>query len=263
MKRLVVFICALTLILLPICTVHATQGAGSILHDNMVWELWRYVDEFGDDTGERVITTKDLIEGTFCNSAVKDRELCVRWLVDKDDVSLMLFEYEDNQVISYSSYKTEYSVTMRDSQGEDTRLSAYLYPDGDRLIFTEISAQKIVEAFKKGGTYRFYIVNLKRKVETYLFKMDSIDGSAFTNMWNKLNGISENGQVTVKVTADSVYLRNRDGSNIQVLPKGASITIMSYDSSRDMFYVQYGSKTGYVKGAGFSMTRDQLLKTFK
>lgn len=251
------------------CAVNTWNGGGNLESDygaakdtqTGYWEMEYYVDDFKQVTDEAYLIYSKNIVGTFSNSAVNDRKLVVDVVVDLEKVTFFLYEYGDNQVKGYSGSSTTYAVTMRDSSGKDHSLSATLYKNGDRLFFTEISSEKIKDAFAAGGTVSFYIVNNRRKVETYLFSMS--DTSGFTNAWNKLNGIEPGESTTVKVVADGVNLRDKNGSSIAVLPVGSSVEIMNYDKAKDMFYVKCNGKTGYLKGLGLSVSRDTLLRNFK
>ena len=77
------------------------------------------------------------------------------------------------------------------------------------------------------------------------------------------NRLEDETQLTVKVVADSVYLRNRTGGAVVLMSKGSSVIIYGYDTSIDMFKARYGDKEGYVKGAGFSMSRNELMGYFR
>lgn len=245
------------------------SGGGSDIISNRVakdakygyWKMRFYVDEFKQYTSDPYLIYSKEINGTFSNSAVYNKKLTVQVVVDRDDVSLFLYEYGDQLVKGYSSSSTTYAVTMRDSSRKDHSLSATLYENGDRLIFTQISSEKIKDAFATGGSVSFYIVNNRRKVETYLFTID--DTSGFTNSWNKLNGIEPGKGTTAKVVANDVYLRDKNGASVALLPVGASVTITSYDKSRDMFCVNYKGRVGYLKGLGLSVSRETLLRTYK
>lgn len=95
---------------------------------------------------------------------------------------------------------------------------------------------------------------------TYEFTMDT---AGFGAVWNSAHGIDPSKGVTAKVTAQQVSLRKADGSFISTLPVGAEILVIGYDKSADMFMVEYNGTNGYIKGAGLSVSRDELLNTFK
>lgn len=194
-----------------------------------MWVVQYYVDEFNQYTDIGYITHAD-IEGTFSNSAVDDRELLIRWLIDEDDVALKLFEYGDNLVKGTSSRSTTYSVTMRGNSGSDIKLSATLYADGDRLYFSDSDGKKIREEFSKNGKVSFYIVNNRYKTETYLFTMNNT--SYFSNAWNKL----------IAQSAANKTLRQGD-SGTDVLRMKTRMQELGYFSATSTLNDQYTSTT--------------------
>lgn len=276
MKRVLGLVLICMMVFETACAVTTWSGGSNLESDygaqkddeTGYWQMKYYVDDFKQPTDEAYLIYTKKIVGTFSNSAVDGKKLVVDIAIDLDKVSFFLYEYGDNLVKGYSSSSTTYAVTMRDSSGKDHNLSATLYANGDRLIFTEISSEKIKDAFAAGGTVSFYIVNNRRKVVTYLFSVT--DTTGFTNAWNKLNGIetgsggTETGSdITAKVVADAVYLRDNAGNTMLMLPVGATVVIMSYLEEKDMFYVKCNGRTGYLKGLGLSVSRDTLLRNFK
>ena len=64
--------------------------------------------------------------------------------------------------------------------------------------------------------------------------------------------------IIVKTTVDNVYLRDRNGSVVTSIPRGKEVEVNGYDSTLDMFSATYGGKSGYLKGTGLSISRDEL-----
>ena len=76
-------------------------------------------------------------------------------------------------------------------------------------------------------------------------------------------GIDPSKGVLATVTAQQVSLRKADGAFISTLPVGAEVLIIGYDAAADMFMVEYNGTSGYLKGAGLSVSRDELLNSFR
>lgn len=154
--------------------------------DNMgMWEVAYYVDEFKLPTDEKYIRNKETIEGTFSNSATTNSQLLVRFLIDKDDLAIMLYEYGRNQVKNaYSSDRQYYNVTMMDTDGTRHTLQGYIFAGGDRIFFSESDEKTILNALLQNGTVRFALTETKRSSDTYVFTIE--DSSYFTNAYNSL-----------------------------------------------------------------------------
>ena len=62
--------------------------------------------------------------------------------------------------------------------------------------------------------------------------------------------------ITVRTIGETVYLRNAKGQEIERLPRGATITLTSYNESRQMFTAVYNDKQGYIKGSGLRIEKN-------
>ncbi len=75
-----------------------------------------------------------------------------------------------------------------------------------------------------------------------------------------LMGIALAERITVRTAVDNVYLRNQNGSIITSVPQGGVVEIAGYNASLDMFSAFYAGKTGYIKGTGLTVSRNELMK---
>lgn len=75
-----------------------------------------------------------------------------------------------------------------------------------------------------------------------------------------LTGIAFAEGISVRTAVDNVYLRNQNGSIITSVPQGGTVEVTGYSRSLDMFSASYAGKTGYIKGTGLSISRDELIK---
>ena len=63
-------------------------------------------------------------------------------------------------------------------------------------------------------------------------------------------------RIIVKTIGETVYLRNAKGQEIERLPRGATITLTSYNESRQMFSAVYKNQHGYIKGSGLRIEKN-------
>lgn len=162
----------------------AEAGANDPNNTGM-WELRYYVDEFRMPTDTAYIVNTNWITGTFSNSATTNSLLNVKFLIDEEDLSIMLYEYGNNQVKNaYSSRTAYYDVTMLDNNGTKHYLEGYIFSNGDRIFFDETDEAIILEALKANGTVRFAIVETERASNSYVFAIE--DTSYFSNAYELL-----------------------------------------------------------------------------
>ena len=54
--------------------------------------------------------------------------------------------------------------------------------------------------------------------------------------------------ISARIAVNDLYLRNQNGSVITSTKKGDNVEVMGYDPSCNMFNVEVGGYTGYIKG---------------
>ena len=156
-----------------------------------MWEVAHYIDKFKMPTDEAYIRNTHLLCGTFSNTATNNSKLCVRFLIDKDDIAFMLYEYGDNQVKNgYSSDNEDYDIYILDASGVQHKFWGYIRPNGDRIFiddetynFRETSAD-FLNILKQGGQIHFYIEESDRSSTQYNFTID--DASGFSAAYEQL-----------------------------------------------------------------------------
>lgn len=152
-----------------------------------IWYVDYYVDDFQQPTEEWYITNVASFSGTFSNSATTNSNLLVQVAADQFEgetrVAFFLYEYGRNQVKNSSSnYVDEYDITMRDADGNDTKLTGTVYCGGDRLFVDDAYVGTVLEAMKGEGTLSFHIVESERTTTTYLFSFETDNfGSLYTD----------------------------------------------------------------------------------
>ena len=114
-----------------------------------IWRIGHYVDEFGEPTSKAYVVNSSKIEGKFSNSATQDSPLYVDILINSaDEIAIQLYEYRpENPVKAYGT--DDYSVRIKDANGEiyDLRASNY----SDRLVLDSGDSRKFHSALLKGG----------------------------------------------------------------------------------------------------------------
>ena len=161
----------------------ATPTPAPNSHELGIWELQYYIDEFKMPTDKAYIRNAERIRGTFSNSATDNSRLDVRFLVDKDKLTFMLYEYGSSLVKnSYSSDDEDYYVLVLDPNGVKHKFFGYIPPNGDRVhIYKDAYGIRENEAdllniLKQGGKINFYIEESDRSKTNYNFVIEDESG---------------------------------------------------------------------------------------
>ena len=151
------------------------------LNNTGVWRIVNYVDEFGEQTDEAVLTLQ-LFSGRFSNSATQDSELHVRFLIDgSTKSSIKLFEYgRNNPVKSYG--EDLYKVMIQDKEGVRKTVNAMNW--SDRLQLRGTNAKSMHNALMKGGLIKFSIYEVDTPTNKYYFEIENAD--YYDNAFRKL-----------------------------------------------------------------------------
>lgn len=144
-----------------------------------IWEVTTYVDKFNESTDQWYIRPKEILTGTFSNSAAKNSKLEAKVFCDLyDDISIFLYEYGSIQVKNYSSSANKnYVITVRSDNREDVTVHGYIDPQGDRIFVNEKDVPLVLEILKGTGTVRFCIEEADPLgvPTTYLFSLETGD----------------------------------------------------------------------------------------
>ena len=144
--------------------------------DSSLWDISYYVDDFNQPTEDAYICSTTAFPGTFSNSATTDSLVYAHIAVDKDDISIFLYEYGSNQVKNSSSYNDDiYNIKMRTADGTDYNFTGTIYCGSDRIIVDPEHRAEVIDALSQEGniTTTFYIEDAEHTTTHYLFAVVS------------------------------------------------------------------------------------------
>lgn len=162
------------------CSVCQKSGTKTYEYGNPLQDSWGYnyyVDyQFGEKTDEWYVTTHELLDGTFENSATDDASLLVKILYDcNDEISIFLYEYadEDNLVKNNSSsYKDYYKIVIKNENGKTYEARGQMWPGGDRIYIIDTYHSTVLEMMKTSTTIKFFIQSEDSPTTQYRFEVD-------------------------------------------------------------------------------------------
>lgn len=105
-------------------------------------------------------------------------------LIDKDDITIFLYEYDMYPVKNPWSSADEYDITIRTSSG-DKYLTGTMYSDGDRIFIDSQHISSVIQALRGGDEIMFHIAS--ENMDTYLF---SVMPANFADEYDSIMGNS-------------------------------------------------------------------------
>jgi hypothetical protein len=116
------------------------------------------------------IRNKELIRGTFSNTATQDSELDVRIFINAyDDISIQLFEYAGNNPVKSNSIVDYDGFIMCNDASIYIKGVNY----GDRIYLNKTSSQKLHKLLKGEDVLYVVIIETDRRTNEYGFRIQS------------------------------------------------------------------------------------------
>lgn len=138
-----------------------------------VWRYGYFVDEFGDVTQEEYLVTSNFY-GSFSNSATNNSSLKWNFLVTRDYVAFILYEYDKYQVKGYSSLPTSYQVNIK--KEDETVVSFKAKNANDRIkISNSNDYQMFLSILNEGKKIKISIIETGTPTSYNLGSLDCVD----------------------------------------------------------------------------------------
>ena len=140
-----------------------------------IWAVAYFLDEFGYPTDDRFMGNDLRILGTFQNTAVRDADLGVRFIilprypVLRHQIAVRLYEHNRNNPAIRDGF---YEVLVQDGSGERHRLSASSSRGLDRLNIGwsfDSEREKMYDILMNGGLIRVLITHSRHPAISYSF----------------------------------------------------------------------------------------------
>lgn len=162
------------------CVFCKQKGSKTFEYGNPLKDSWGYnyyVDsQFGEKTDKWFITTHELLDGTFENSATENSPLLVKILYDcNDEITIFLYEYadEDNLVKNSSSqYKDYYKIVVKNEKGQTYEARGQMWAGDDRIFVIDTYHSSVLDLMKTSKTLKFYIEYEDSPTTQYRFEVD-------------------------------------------------------------------------------------------
>lgn len=162
------------------CSKCQKSGTETFTYGQRLMDSWGYnyyIDnQFGEKTDEWFVTTHELLDGTFENSATDGAELLVKILYDcNDEITIFLYEYgdEDNLVKNNSSsYKDYYKIVIKNEDGKTYEARGQMWPGDDRIYVIDTYHSAVLDMMQTSEIIKFYIQSEDSPTTQYRFEVD-------------------------------------------------------------------------------------------
>jgi hypothetical protein len=91
----------------------------------------------------------------------------VDFLIGKNYISLMLYEYGSSRITGSVKYPTKYVIGVKAQNGEVYRFSGENF--SDRIMITTVDVPRLLELLSSGGMLKFNITQSDRPITNYNF----------------------------------------------------------------------------------------------
>lgn len=139
------------------------------------WDIYYYIDEFGDQTEQRFVAQKEPMHGTY---KFRSFEAEVIWtlVVDSREASIAVYEYEEFPVSG-----TGYILKIKDTKGN---ISTFLLNDGiERLYFSDTDFPRLIHILKSGETIKLL---MSKEDSSYSYNLGSLDTNGFSVLYDSI-----------------------------------------------------------------------------
>lgn len=166
------------------------------------WVIDSYVDEFGDPSDEKFITTSHGFTGKFSNSATSNSILRVKFIIEKDSVKIILDEYDNGVPIKgraairtsdfidnlLSSVGTAYDIKLKDSLNRIHEFIGYLKPHSNRISLASDDAKKFIKILNETTNPRVRMNDREGSEYSFTIPFDEKQRLKFISMYVKVFG---------------------------------------------------------------------------
>jgi len=115
------------------------------------WDISNFVDEFGETTSSRYITTRKLIHGTFSDRNQTNANAALEFIISSStNIAFSLYE-NDSTIEVYGSKQSpiNYEITIKDGYGKNYTMRGS--NTSDRITLTKMYSQTFNDILMKGG----------------------------------------------------------------------------------------------------------------
>ncbi|MCY4444836.1 MAG: hypothetical protein OXC44_08570 [Proteobacteria bacterium] len=137
----------------------------------LAWELMEYNDKFGDKNGDKALSLRNPINGSFSNSATSNSELYVMFIVNSSsEIDIMLVEYGKYFVKDSGDFDVDIKVA-----GVETELSGRNY--SDRITLDKSSSKILYQYLRSDHSIKFFVSD--EYFSSYRFELRSCHGFGY------------------------------------------------------------------------------------
>lgn len=123
--------------------------------NNSLFDIFYFVDDFGDPTDIGYISQKTFSKGTFSNSATTNSTINWELILAKDEAAIVIYEYGSTRLIGSYGFPDAYNVLIKGSDGKVYQFYCKNY--SDRISVNSVDVKSFTDIFLAGGDVKIAI----------------------------------------------------------------------------------------------------------
>ena len=123
--------------------------------NNSLFDIFYFVDDFGDPTDVGYISQKTFSKGTFSNSATTNSSMNWELILAKDEAAIVIYEYGSIRLTGSYGFPDAYDVLIKGSDGKVYQFYCKNY--SDRISVNSVDVKSFTDIFLAGGDVKIAI----------------------------------------------------------------------------------------------------------
>lgn len=123
--------------------------------NNSLFDIFYFVDDFGDPTDVGYISQKTFSKGTFSNSATTNSTINWELILAKDEAAIVIYEYGSTRLTGSYGFPDAYDVLIKGSDGKVYQFYCKNY--SDRISVNSVDLKSFIDIFLAGGDVKIAI----------------------------------------------------------------------------------------------------------
>lgn len=125
--------------------------------NNSLFDIFYFVDDFGDPTDVGYISQKAFLKGIFSNSATTNSTINWELILAKDEAAIVIYKYGSTRLTGSYGFPDAYDVLIKGSDGKVYQLYCKNYTD--RISVEPNVLKSFTDIFLAGGDVKIAITD--------------------------------------------------------------------------------------------------------
>ena len=143
--------------------------------NDSLFDIFYFVDDFGDPTDVGYISQKTFSKGTFSNSATTNSSMKWKLILSKGEAAIVIYEYGSTRLTGSYGFPDAYDVLIKGSDGKVYQFYCKNY--SDIISVNSVDLKSFTDIFLAGGDVKIAITeDSKYSYTSYTLGAINCDG---------------------------------------------------------------------------------------